>query len=244
MPVPPNHLDNLQGKPTYLHTVRNRTQAMKYGYPDSLAIQSHTRDYYAVISEMDRFLGKLFNKIDTLGLNENTYIIFMSDNGWMLGDHGFTSKVLPYLPSTHVPLWIKGPNISPGYDSSIVTNLDIFPTVLSLAEQIIPENIHGLSLLPLIQGKKDWTRKYLVYEGLGTYGGGKYNISIIGPSMRFIETYVDDALEAVSFQELYNLQSDPLELVNLADSVNYKDIVLEMQERISNFKSTIIKQDQ
>jgi len=242
MPVPVNHLDDLQGKPTYLRKVRNRTQAKKYGYPDSLAIQSHTRDYYAVISEMDGFLGKLFDKINALGLNEDTFVVFMSDNGWMLGDHGFTSKVLPYRTSTHVPLWIKGPNISSGHNNSIVTNLDIFPTILSLANQQIPENIHGLNLLPLIQGKKDWPRKYLVYEGLGTYGGGKHNISIISPSMRFIETYTDNTLETVTFQELYNMQRDSLELENLVDSANYKDIVLEMQDKISNFKSTIIKE--
>ncbi len=55
---------------------------------------------------MDDALGRLFKTIDTLGLRKNTYIIFMSDNGWMLGEHGFTSKVLPYRPSTHVPLFM------------------------------------------------------------------------------------------------------------------------------------------
>lgn len=241
MPVPPNHLDNLQGKPTYLHTVRNRTQAMKYGYPDSLAIQSHTRDYYAVISEMDRFLGKLFNKIDTLGLNENTYIIFMSDNGWMLGDHGFTSKVLPYLPSTHVPLWIKGPNVPIGRDSSIVTNLDIFPTILSLAGSQILKNLHGESLSPLFQENVNWERKHLIYEGLGTYGGGKHNITVITPEMRYIETYTDEKLSEIKFKELYHQVTDPFELNNLADSIAHKNAVLSMQDKILNFKSSIVK---
>src|SRR5690606_19281874 len=105
MPVAENRLDDLTLKPPYLRAVRNRTQAAKYGYPAEEAIQHHTKEYYAVITEMDAALGTVFEAVDELGLRGNTYIIFLSDNGWMLGDHGFTSKVLPYQPSTQVPFF-------------------------------------------------------------------------------------------------------------------------------------------
>lgn len=74
MPVAQNRLDDLRGKPEYLRSGRNLSQAKIYGYPDSLAIQKHTLDYYSVITEMDEFLGLLFKTIEDLGLNENTYV--------------------------------------------------------------------------------------------------------------------------------------------------------------------------
>ncbi len=84
MPVAKSSTDDLANKPDYLKQVRNRTQASAYGSPAPQAIQQHTKEYYAVISEMDDALGRLFETIDQLGLRKNTYIIFMSDNGWML----------------------------------------------------------------------------------------------------------------------------------------------------------------
>ncbi|WP_162339904.1 sulfatase-like hydrolase/transferase [Cyclobacterium salsum] len=124
MPVANSRLDDLVDKPEYLRTVRNLTQARSYGYPNADSIKSHTRDYYAVITEMDHFLSELFESIETLGLRDNTYIFFMSDNGWMLGEHGFTSKVLPYRPSTHVPFFVLGPELAPGVNQELVLNID------------------------------------------------------------------------------------------------------------------------
>ncbi|MEO1012921.1 MAG: sulfatase-like hydrolase/transferase, partial [Bacteroidota bacterium] len=167
MPVPRNRLDDLESKAPYLKNVRNLTQATKYGYPDSLAIQSHVRDYYAVITELDHFLGILFDKVEELGLLESTYIIFMSDNGWMLGDHGFTSKVLPYQPSSQVPFWILGPNVGSGINHSMVSNLDVFSTIMELANLEVPENIHGKPLDRILNGEEEMVRDYFIYEGLG-----------------------------------------------------------------------------
>ena len=168
MPVPGNHLDDLTGKPGYLRTVRNRTQAARYGYPDSLAIQSHTLDYYAVVTEMDHVIGTLLKEVDRLALDKNTYIVFMSDNGWMLGDHGFTSKVLPYRPSTHVPMIIAGPGIEAGVSKALALNIDILPTILDLAHIKNPPDIHGKSLKGVLSKKRKDVRDWFVYEGLGT----------------------------------------------------------------------------
>jgi arylsulfatase A-like enzyme len=79
----------------------------------------------------------------------------MSDNGWMLSDHGFTSKVLPFKASNHVPFWVAGPGIRQGANASLVSNLDIYPTILNLAELEMSPRIYGKSLLPILTGERD-----------------------------------------------------------------------------------------
>lgn len=223
MPVPQNHLDDLAGKPGYLQTVRNRTQAQKYGYPDPAAIRQHTLDYYAVVTEMDDFIGNLLQKVEELGLRENTYILFLSDNGWMLGDHGFTSKVLPYRPSTHIPMVIAGPGIETGQTEALALNIDLLPTILDLAGIFIPENVHGKSLKKVLRNEKGQVRKRFVYEGLGRYGGAQPNLSVITDRYRYIVTYNDEKLDKVVFRELYDQHNDKWEMDNLlANEKEYK----------------------
>ncbi|WP_339924485.1 sulfatase-like hydrolase/transferase [uncultured Cyclobacterium sp.] len=242
MPVAANRMDDLSGKPEYLKSVRNLSQAKVYGYPDSLAIQKHTLDYYSVITEMDEYLGLLFQTIEDLGLKQNTYVFFMSDNGWMLGEHGFTSKVLPYQPSTKVPLFVIGPDLVPVDLDQMVVNIDIAPTILELAGVGLPDNFHGNSLLPLLKGESlDW-RDAFVYEGLGTYGGALPNLTVINKDFRYIETYENRSLEKVIFREFYDQNKDPLEVNNLMDSAEIDEKVNAAQELINAHKTNILNQ--
>lgn len=240
MPVAKNRNDNLDNKPEYLRTVRNRTQAMVYGYPDSVAIQKHTKEYYSVITEMDNALGRLFNTIEELGLMDNTYIFFMSDNGWMLGEHGFTSKVLPYRPATRVPFFMLGPKLNPGINENLILNIDIAPTILELAGINIPENIHGKSILGLMPGKKQKIRDAFIYEGLGNYGGTKPNLTVVSKDFRYIITYENEKLDNIIFRELYDQINDPEEMKNLVDHDSYKDQKRKMEKLIIQHKKSIL----
>jgi len=240
MPVAENRLDDLSNKPEYLKTVRNLTQAKKYGYPDVDAIQSHTLDYYSVISEMDDFLGKLLSTVEELGLRENTYIFFMSDNGWMLGEHGFTSKVLPYQASTSVPLFVVGPDIKPGENNDVVLNIDFLPTILELADVQLPENIHGESVLPILQNKNVEWREHFIHEGIEGFGGIKPHLAVIGSDYRYIETYADRTLSSVNFVELYDMKKDPLEMNNLARDSSMKTVVENLKQKIERHKKEVL----
>lgn len=246
MPVAKSRLDDLSAKPDYLKTVRNRVQAKEYGYPDAGAIRRHTKDYYAVVTEMDDALGRLFGTIAELGLQENTYIIFMSDNGWMLGEHGFTSKVLPYRPSARVPLFISGPGIEPRREDGIALNIDIAPTLLDLAgiRQPTPQGggrMHGKSLLPLLNdGSAGW-RDAFVYEGLGTYGGARPNLTVISSKYRYIETFEDESLRKVIFTELYDQEADPDEMNNLVHDKAYRKQIKKFKDLIGEHKTAVLK---
>ncbi len=242
MPVASNRYDDLSTKPEYLKKVRNRRQAKKYGYPDSVAIQKHTKEYYSVITEMDDALGRLFSAIEEKGLMDYTYIFFMSDNGWMLGDHGFTSKVLPYRPSTQVPMFVLGPGLQKGISDKLVLNIDAFPTILDLAGVELPENIHGESFAPLLKGEDQEFRKAFVYEGLGNYGGAKPNLTVVNNKYRFILTYEDKSLEKVIHHELYDQENDPQEMNNLYGNEKYEETSKELQVYIDNHIENILKQ--
>ena len=241
MPVADNRLDDLSSKPDYLRTVRNLTQAKNYGYPDEKSIREHTKEYYAVITEMDDALARLLKAIDALDLRENTYIIFMSDNGWMLGDHGFTSKVLPYRPSTHVPLFILGPGLEPRTEEGMTLNIDIAPTLMELAGLQIPKVMHGKSVVPILKGKTKDVRDAFVYEGLGDYGGTKPNLTVISKQYRYIETYEDESLQKIAFTELYDQSRDPGEMANLVDQKKNLKKVREFRALIKDHKNDILK---
>lgn len=241
MPVARNKDDNLLSKPSHLKTVRNRTQAQMYGYPDSNKIQTHSLDYYSVITEMDDFLGEVLQKIKQLDIEDNTYIIFMSDNGWMLGDHGFTSKVLPYKASTHVPMCVTGPGIRPSEDASLMLNIDILPTILGLAKLQIPSNIHGRDRQNNLKGKQKKNNDFFVYEGLGTYGGAKPNLSVISDRFRYIITYENLKLNQVNFREMYDMTIDPLEMINSINDPKYAALIQEFDKVILAHKTKIIQ---
>ena len=241
MPVAANKDDDLSDKPEYLMTVRNRTQALKYGYPAKDKIQAHTKDYYSVITEMDAFVGRILDEVEKLGIADYTYLIFMSDNGWMLGDHGFTSKVLPYRPSSHVPLAIIGPGVEPSTEDGLALNIDLMPTILDLAGLKIPANVHGQSLRRVLSGKEKSVRDLFVYEGLGSYGGAKPNLTVVSGPYRYIVTYEDAKLDRVNFRELYRIDSDPGEMNNLAKNSQYASQIQGFEKAISLHLKEVVK---
>lgn len=240
MPIAANRLDDLTAKPKYLKSVRNLTKAKTYGYPDSHAIQKHTLEYYSVITEMDDALSRLIQAVKNLGLMKNTYIFFMSDNGWMLGEHGFTSKVLPYRHSTSVPFFIVGPGVPQGDSDKLVLNIDILPTILQLAEIDFPQNLHGRSLTPLFEKDNTTWRQSFVHEGIKGFGGIQPHLAVIEKDFRYIETYRDDSLKKLDFQELYHDSKDSLQINNLVLHPEMNSRIKRMQKVISDHKMNII----
>ncbi|UZR96653.1 sulfatase-like hydrolase/transferase [Chondrinema litorale] len=243
MPVPITRGEDLSQKPAYLKEVRNFTKSKDYGYPDSQAIQKHVKEYYAVITEMDDALSRLIKTVEDKELMENTYIIFVSDNGWMLGEHGFTSKVLPYKPSTQIPFFILGEGIEKSSKNQIVLNIDIAPTLLDLAGISIPENMHGKSIVPLLGDENPNWREAFVYEGLGSYGGAKPNLTVFDGQYRYIVTYQDNQLNKVYFLELYDNILDPNEQDNLALQKGYTQIIERLNSFIESHRAKILKEN-
>ncbi len=218
MRLPPtwDELAAANTKPPSLNTVRNRTQALQYGYGSPERIRAHAREYSAAVSDMDDALAPLWDAIEAEKLWDNTFVIFLGDNGWMLGEHGLTSKVLAYKPSSQIPLMIAGPGIRGGVSSHLALNIDLAPTLLSLAGASIPAGTQGQ---PLPIGGRQTRREVFIYEGLEGYGGTTPFLAAITSRWKLIYNW--DAGAQVDrqppvFIELYDRARDPEEARNLA----------------------------
>jgi uncharacterized sulfatase len=200
------------------------------GLPCERVKQIH-REYYASVSSVDRNIGRLLAKIDQLGLTSKTVVIFTSDHGYMIGQHGLWHKgnavwlidgktgARPNMfdDAIRVPLLICWPGvIAPGTTiTHVVSNLDLFPTILELAGLGVPANlsIRGRSLVPLLRGQvRGWDDTLF----------GQYDMhhSAIA-RMRMVRTpdwKLIRHFEPGGKNELYHLAGDPEELRNLADS--------------------------
>jgi arylsulfatase A-like enzyme len=241
LPLAGSWRGDLTGKPPYLAGVRNRTQADSYGYDKEGKIRAHIRDYYAVVTEMDDFLGRLFVTMDRLKLWENTWLIFASDNGWLLGEHRMTSKVLPYDPSIRVPMFIVGPGLKPHVEKRIALNIDLAPTLLNLAGIDVPKKMHGRSLVPLLREEKVSWRDSFIYECIDSYGGTHPMLGACTPETKLIQTWDDRATikKAPDFLELYGLKSDPEETNNLAGNKEKAEIQDRLSKEIARHLKTL-----
>ena len=239
MPLPENWNDSLKDKPDYMKEVRNRTQAASYGYDQPENIRKHAKDYYAVVSEMDSFLELLFKSLKENGVEDNTYVIYMSDNGWMLGDHGMTSKVLPFTTSTRVPLVITGPGIEQGVCDTPALNLDLTATLYDIADVEPTANLHGRSLLPLVKGED--SNRTIVHECLGGYGGNDPFLAAINGRWLYVQTLSENDHTKITFEELYDKDNDPAEMTNLVTSKKHRAVLKSLKAEIEQHRKNVLE---
>ncbi len=229
MPVPETWDDDLFGKPPYLREARFRTRAQDiYGYRDPAAIREHTKRYYAAITDLDEALGRVIAAVGALGIRDNTYILLMGDNGWFMGEHGLTSKVLAYEESIRVPLIVSGPGLKGEVNDELVLNADIAPTLLDLAGAPVPSHVHGASLVPLLRGQQtDWRTSFLYEAPIPALGSWPL-FALRSHEWKYIQTYDPEHPSRLVFEELYDLRNDPHEMGNLAGLEERR----ETQERL------------
>ena len=163
-------------------------------------------------------------------MRDNTWFIFMGDNGWFLGEHGFTSKVLPYEESMRVPMAIAGPNTERQVSDELVLNIDLTATIFEIAGLKTPQSIHGRSLLSIVQGKSpdDWRSSFL-YEAPTPQLGSQPLWAIRDHRWKYVETQIDDIRK---FPELYDLSADSIELKNVASDPTKKVILQGLSKEL------------
>ena len=228
VPLPDNLFDDLSGKPPYLKTYRGKRLGDERNVTNPGRFRNKS-GVFGQITEMDRSLGQLFDFLEESGLNGNTYIVFMSDNGVFSGMHGLTSKGLLYDAVVRVPMFVTGPGIEPGRrdNATLVSNVDIAPTILDLAGIDYPDNMHGLSLKNLLLENEPLEREYLFLElpdenpTLET----KPAFALRSLEWKYIRTFEDGRDNPYTFEELYHLKNDPHEVENLAGMPAHQDLV-------------------
>lgn len=191
--------------------------------------QRYMQDYLGTIASVDDNVGRLMDYLDEEKLADNTIIIYTSDQGFYLGEHGWFDKRFMYNESFKTPLLIKWPNkITPGTtEDELVQNLDFAQTFLEVAGVRAPKDMQGKSLVPLLTGNKEtWDREavYYHYYEFPAEHAVKRHYGIATKDYKFIHFYYD-----VDEWELYDRKKDPQEMNNVYNNSEYAEVVKEMK---------------
>lgn len=227
--VPASISDNLVNAP---YKRINNLQEMRFQDPEM--IKQMKLVYYSMITQVDEWIGKMLDELDRKGIAENTLVIFVSDHGEMLGDHGMRAKAKMYEGAAHIPLIIRYPKeIAAG--TKVITPVsqhDLFATILDYTGMKIPEN-DGRSLRPLIEGKND-PIDYAVSAWGDIKNGGPFMIRKGDWKLITFLQMPDKKQSAIS--ALYNLKTDPLEINNLIgnnpEKGKYDKVVAELKQSL------------
>ena len=194
--------------------------------------QRYMRDYAKVVKSLDDNVGRVLDYLKEQGLDKNTLVVYTSDQGFYMGEHGWFDKRFMYEESMRTPLVMTLPEEfdRKGDIVEMVQNIDYAPTFLELAGVDVPDDMHGESLVPLLRGEqpKDWRKSlyYHFYEYPAEHMV-KRHYGVRTERYKLIHFYND-----INEWELYDLQQDPQELNNLYGKEGYDDVTKELRAEL------------
>lgn len=189
------------------------------------------RVYYSMVSSIDDYMGILMEKVNELGLDENTIIVFSSDHGEMFGENGRIFKMTFYDSAAKVPLFVRWKGkIQPGLEVDACINTpDIMPTLLGMMQLPIPETVEGMDLSPLAFGKKCKQPDFAFMQGMGHTFQWKdgYEWRAVRDKRYTYAKYLVDGKEL-----LFDNLSDPKQTKNLVEEEKYAKILKKKREQM------------
>jgi arylsulfatase A-like enzyme len=200
--------------------------------------QRYMRDYCACIRSVDENVGRILDYLEKNGLAKNTLIVYTSDQGFYMGEHGWFDKRFMYEESFRTPLLMRLPDgySRKGFVSELVQNIDYAPTFLDFAGVDIPAEIQGKSMKPLLvtNDKVKWRDAiYYHYYEFPNEHSVKRHYGIRTERYKLIHFYND-----IDVWELYDLQVDPNEMNNVFDNKKYADIQKKLKVRLQELRDT------
>lgn len=199
--------------------------------------QRYIKDYLATIKSVDDNIGRVLKYIKDNNLEENTIIVYASDQGFFLGEHGWFDKRFMYEESMRMPFIIRYPKmIKPKtVVDDVISNIDIAPTLLDLGGISIPKEVQGKSFVSNLQGKtsKNWRQSmYYHYYEYPFWHHVQPHYGIRTERYKLIHFYYD-----VDIWELYDLKNDPSEMTNLIDSKKHISLIKKLKKELTALKS-------
>lgn len=202
--------------------------------------QLYMKDYLSCIWSVDENIGRLMDYLKESGLDENTIVMYSSDQGFFMGEHGWFDKRFMYEESFRTPLIVKWPGtVKPrSVNTDLVQNIDFAETFLDIAGATIPDDMQGSSILPLLKGKtpKDWRESlyYHYYEYPGAHHVRRHE-GIANKRYKLIRFYGEDVPDGEEW-ELYDLKKDPSEMNNIYSQAESKILVSDLKEELAKLK--------
>ena len=200
--------------------------------------QRYMRDYAKVTRSLDDNVGRLMDYLREKGMLDNTLVVYTSDQGFYMGEHGWFDKRFMYEESMHTPLLMRLPSgyARRGRVEEMVQNIDYAPTFLEMAGVEIPSDIQGISLVPLLKEDKaprQWRKQlyYHFYEYPAEHMV-KRHYGVRTDRYKLIHFYND-----IDAWELYDLQTDPMEMHNVYDDPSYAKIRKRLHTQLEQLQS-------
>jgi arylsulfatase A-like enzyme len=229
-----NHRDDYPAPDGYAERYAGR-----WTPPDLAALggtaQQHLAGYWGMVKRLDEMLGRLLDAIKSLGLSEDTIVVFTSDHG-----NHFRTRNSEYKRSCHdasirVPLALAGPGFDGGGQvGELVSLIDLPPTLLDAAGLPVPPEMQGRSFLPLLRGERaGWPEEVLVQISEIQVGRAirthRWKYSVSAPDL---DGWDNAAADRYAEEFLYDLEADPYELTNLVGLETYREVADELRERL------------
>ncbi|MEM6782524.1 MAG: sulfatase [Bacteroidota bacterium] len=229
----PRTASNAAGKPRWVLAQRGTWHGVDFMYHGRLGLgldgfDTFYRRYAETLRALDESLGRVLDMLDERGLSDDTLVLYLGDNGFLLGEHGLIDKRNAYEESIRIPMLAWAPGfIDPGSRiDGLVRNLDLAPTVLDLMKVETGIEMAGETFLPMLTGESDGAGRDFLYEYYWEYAfpHTPTTFALRGDRYKFI--YYHGVWDT---EELYDLQNDPEERVNLIDVPDLQDKVRAMR---------------
>ncbi|HUG18155.1 MAG TPA: sulfatase [Planctomycetaceae bacterium] len=197
--------------------------------------QRYIKDYLRCVAAVDDNVGRVLDWLDETGLADTTIVIYSSDQGFYLGEHGWFDKRFMYEESYRMPLMIRWPGVikPKSVNDDLVSNLDFAETFLEIAGTEIPDDMQGRSLVDVFKGKTpdDWRTAlyYHYYEFPGAHSVRRH-FGVRTKTHKLMNFY------NLEEWELYDLKKDPDELTSVYDDPNYADVAEKLKQEIKKFQ--------
>jgi len=194
------------------------------------------RAYYGDVSCLDEQIGTLVAQLKADGLYDNTIIIYLSDNGYFLGNHGLGNKITMHEESVRVPMFIHSPllPVKHAKTDALASSLDIYPTILDLAGIPAPSHLMGKSLAPILKNPDGKVRDYVITECVGPpeKRPGTGHRMVRTDHFKYILTSSDE-------EAFFDLRTDPYELKNLIADPKLKDEIARHRAMLGEWSASV-----
>lgn len=200
----------------------------------------YMHDYLGCIRSVDESVGRLLKFVDDEGLAQNTLVVYASDQGFYLGEHGWFDKRWIFEQSVRTPCLMRWPGkVKPGsVDSHLVSNLDFAETFLDAAGAPVPTEMQGRSLLPVLQGNTppDWRTSfyYHYYEFPGAHSVARH-YGVVTEQFKLLYFYQPQ----FDYWELFDLKKDPHELKSVYGTPEYAKVQRELEAELQRLRSEL-----
>lgn len=190
-------------------------------------VSDQLAEYYGLITHMDVQIGRILEALERSGRAENTIVIFTADHGLAVGSHGLLGKQSVYEHAMGCPLIIAGPGIPKGESDALTYLYDLMPSLLDCVGVEIPDGVEGRSLRPIWEGVAGGVRDslYLTYENkMRAVSDGRWKLIRYPP---------------INHEQLFDLEQDPDELVNLASNPDYQDRLTSLRSLMEDHHAAL-----